>query len=404
MPSPLEKFLSTRSALLSQKGEQQRQSNVQQMAPLQRRQAELGIQGEQQRQQGIANQPTQKDIDRDAMIASVVDSYTKAKTPEEKTAIIGRSVDMFNQTGDAEGAQFAQEFSQLSPEQQEMRINAKRLDFENRGILDKAVQPKPTSLQQNVQAAFPNDPEAQRKAMAQSISKPLSTTNIDLGKSDDAAPPEKGMRNIRDGEGKLIGREVIPGSALDRKNKASLKQNRIATVGRVIKNKNTVNDIRSVISKASGSNTGIFGKALSFIPGTDQFDFRQNIETLMSRLAIDSMLELKAKSPTGSTGFGALSQKELEVMQKEIASLEQAQSPAQFKANAMRVLASYEKNTQLLELGFQEAATTPDERLEQILDVGLNESDARVIMASEGLEMPESAQRTEEDILSQYGL
>lgn len=86
--------------------------------------------------------------------------------------------------------------------------------------------------------------------------------------------------------------------------------------------------------------TGFTGKALSKIWGTDAADWETTKDTIVSNVALDKLLEMKASSPTGASGFGALSQRELSLLESNIASLEQSQSPEQARKN-IRYIQSY---------------------------------------------------------------
>lgn len=57
------------------------------------------------------------------------------------------------------------------------------------------------------------------------------------------------------------------------------------------------------------------GKGLSNIWGSDYADLHADLNKIVSSGAIETMAKLKRESPTGSTGFGALSEKELKIIQ-----------------------------------------------------------------------------------------
>jgi len=90
-------------------------------------------------------------------------------------------------------------------------------------------------------------------------------------------------------------------------------------------------------------NTGISSYTKEF-PMTPAMTWDQKKEVILSRLAVDKMAELKALSPTGSTGFGALSERELDVLQKQLGSLEQAQGPTEVKSQIDQILKLLEKS------------------------------------------------------------
>jgi hypothetical protein len=56
-------------------------------------------------------------------------------------------------------------------------------------------------------------------------------------------------------------------------------------------------------------------KAARNVPGTEWANISAEIDNLVNSGVIQSMMEMKRSSPTGSTGFGALSEKEMGVIQ-----------------------------------------------------------------------------------------
>jgi hypothetical protein len=90
----------------------------------------------------------------------------------------------------------------------------------------------------------------------------------------------------------------------------------------------TVNtQIDDVLATLDNASTGLTGSvaARANPQGTTAEKYRK-LETLKSMIAIDKMIEMKKNSPTGSTGFGALSEKELAVLQNAIGNLDPSQS------------------------------------------------------------------------------
>jgi membrane protein involved in colicin uptake len=61
---------------------------------------------------------------------------------------------------------------------------------------------------------------------------------------------------------------------------------------------------------------------LSLIPGTDTANAAAAMNRLRGRLVTDLLGELKSQSKTGATGFGALSEKELAILQQSASKLE----------------------------------------------------------------------------------
>lgn len=99
-------------------------------------------------------------------------------------------------------------------------------------------------------------------------------------------------------------------------------------------------ETKALISEA-GNNAGITNTGwmsyLDQIPATDARTMTNLVETIQSRVAMDQMMNLKAASPTGSTGFGALSQKELSVLQDYLGKIDTKAKPAVVKRQMRRV-------------------------------------------------------------------
>ncbi len=107
----------------------------------------------------------------------------------------------------------------------------------------------------------------------------------------------------------------------------------------------TQNKIMELYGATDHGTTGL-AKWISGIPLTGALDWSELKSTLMSRLALQKMMQLKAASSTGSTGFGALSAPELKLLTDHIASLEQAQSPKQIKAKVKEIFDYLEHSRQ----------------------------------------------------------
>jgi len=89
------------------------------------------------------------------------------------------------------------------------------------------------------------------------------------------------------------------------------------------------------------------------VPGLQEkkLDWQANVDKLMSTLVLDVMSNLKRASATGSTGFGQLSVKELELLQGAATALRKTQSPEKaqvyldnMKKQFQKILAGNKKN------------------------------------------------------------
>jgi hypothetical protein len=95
--------------------------------------------------------------------------------------------------------------------------------------------------------------------------------------------------------------------------------------------RNTVSAISRARSQANAFTVGVLSMA-KFVPGTPQKDLQQQISTIRSNIGFDRLQSMRQDSPTGGA-LGQVAIQELEALQNSIASLEQSQSPSQFKDN-----------------------------------------------------------------------
>lgn len=118
------------------------------------------------------------------------------------------------------------------------------------------------------------------------------------------------------------------------------------------------------VEKGMG-NFGLTGN-LPSIPGTDRVNWEANINKLISKTVIDLMTQMKQASKTGATGFGALSQKELQVLQNASTVIKKGMKPADaqrylndIKAVAQKVLSNSPQGQQSQPVGQRLTATNP---------------------------------------------
>ena len=118
--------------------------------------------------------------------------------------------------------------------------------------------------------------------------------------------------------------------------KATTEQAQADTAGRTMVSAiSNMNDAMTRMGGRSGEffGGGFFGKMASYLPGTSAYDQVADVEFLQSNVALNAMSELKELSPTGSTGFGALSEKELRVLTDKYANLNPFVSADLFQGN-----------------------------------------------------------------------
>lgn len=88
-------------------------------------------------------------------------------------------------------------------------------------------------------------------------------------------------------------------------------------------------------------NTGVTGSVLSMFPGTDARNLQAELDTIGSGSMLQTMQALKAASPTGATGMGALSDSEGKILRDALGSLDRWQSPEQLRRNLENIRSTY---------------------------------------------------------------
>lgn len=91
-----------------------------------------------------------------------------------------------------------------------------------------------------------------------------------------------------------------------------------------------------------GLGTPLGGLSAAF-PYTDVRDAQAQLEVLKAQIALGVMSKLKALSPQGATGFGALSEKELAVIQNSIDSLSPGISHAKLEQSLNEIKQQWKK-------------------------------------------------------------
>lgn len=89
--------------------------------------------------------------------------------------------------------------------------------------------------------------------------------------------------------------------------------------------------------------TGLGGSLTGRIAGTDTNNLAKQIDTIKSNLGFDKLAEMRASSPTGGA-LGAVTERELDLLQSVVASLDQSQTDEQLRENLDKVERHY-RNT-----------------------------------------------------------
>lgn len=86
-----------------------------------------------------------------------------------------------------------------------------------------------------------------------------------------------------------------------------------------------------------GMIAGTFGNLMKNVPGSQAADVAKLVDTIKANASLDKLQAMRASSPTGASGLGAVTQGEHKLLQDSIGALDQAQTPEQFLYNLDRV-------------------------------------------------------------------
>lgn len=101
-----------------------------------------------------------------------------------------------------------------------------------------------------------------------------------------------------------------------------------------------VQSVDALDKKISPWTTGA-GSLFSFLPATDARNFKAELDTLKSNIAFGELAEMRAASKTGGA-LGAISEKELTLLESALGALDPGQSPANFRAQLQQIKRSLE--------------------------------------------------------------
>ena len=108
--------------------------------------------------------------------------------------------------------------------------------------------------------------------------------------------------------------------------RAALPKAKRSLEGKLEQNKILLKAIQDAKAKISPLSTGVPGAILGYIPQSDALDLEKKIDTIKGNLGIDKLTEMKETSKTGASGFGALSENELNLLTSVKGSLDRWQS------------------------------------------------------------------------------
>ena len=108
----------------------------------------------------------------------------------------------------------------------------------------------------------------------------------------------------------------------------------------------SLEDLRSLKARVNPTNSGFLGSMQapderrmffkSGIGGTPGFNLDSDLDTVRGRNMLSELMNMKAASPTGASGLGALNQTEGDTLRATIGNLNVRQSPDQLRKNMSR--------------------------------------------------------------------
>ncbi len=137
-------------------------------------------------------------------------------------------------------------------------------------------------------------------------------------------------------------------AALDAKN-AQVRQTQLKQHQEAVDSAQSVLDSIGRLEDSKGySQLGTLkGGVLSKAPYTQATDAQAQLDTIAGQIALTTMARLKALSPQGASGFGALSEKELDLLKGALATLKTDISHAQIKSSLGVIKDTMRKVTQM---------------------------------------------------------
>jgi len=103
----------------------------------------------------------------------------------------------------------------------------------------------------------------------------------------------------------------------------------------------TIGAVDALLGKVNRWTAGA-GSVLSGIPETDARDFKAQLDTLKSNIAFNELAQMREASKTGGA-LGAVSERELALLESALGALDQGQSPESLKAQLQQVKESVQR-------------------------------------------------------------
>jgi hypothetical protein len=152
-----------------------------------------------------------------------------------------------------------------------------------------------------------------------------------------------GYRANRDGNGRIISIEALPGSPAAQEAQAAKEKADSARAQKEQAADVVTQDINRALTAIDSGHlptTGYLGDKLSGVPGTGAHDLQALLTTIRANIGFDRLQQMRASSPTGGA-LGAVSDTENKLLASTAGSVEQSQSSTQLKENLKRLYNVY---------------------------------------------------------------
>lgn len=153
--------------------------------------------------------------------------------------------------------------------------------------------------------------------------------------SSNALPKVPGYRYKPDGS-----MEPIPGGPAAMKVKAVEDKEAAMRSATVSQADAMIAKVDQALSKVNGWTTGWLGSVMSKVPGSEAVNLQKDVETIKANLAFAQLQEMRRNSPTGGA-LGAVSERELSLLESAVASLDTVQSTPQLRQRLNEIRTHY---------------------------------------------------------------
>lgn len=205
---------------------------------------------------------------------------------------------------------------------------------------DQASGFRPMSAEEKAAAGLPPDIPAQIGPDGKIDVIGGSGVNVDVNNMGNIPA---GYKVDYDAQGNPVSMSPVPGSPAAAEAAAAADKALLADENQAQGANIVVEDVGraiDLIKKDPTFTTGVFGKMLSGVGGTNANSVGELVKTVKANSAFDQLQSMRAASPTGGA-LGAVSDTEMGLLQSAIGSLEQSQNSDQLVHNLKRVQGIY---------------------------------------------------------------